>query len=239
MCVAEVMTGDPLTLELEDHLDLARTVMLSCRIRHLPVVRLGRLCGIISARDLAGVLSPAATPARQVMHSPVQTLAPGDPVALAAARLLEHGFSSLPVVEGEQLIGIVTSTDLVRAACELLGDEQVADLMTPAPLVTTAPDDPVGVAQLQMRAAHIRHLPVVDEGRLLGFVSDIELLSAQPDDLVAEVTVPVFVNVTANSGAVAAGRLLVRDRLDALPVLHRNELVGVLSAFDYLELLAA
>jgi CBS domain-containing protein len=237
--VSELMSRDPLTLELNDHLDVARTLMLSCRIRHLPVTRLGQLCGILSARDLAAVACLADTSAHQVMHSPVETLGPRDPVAAAAARMLRYGFSSLPVVDGGQLVGIVTSTDLVRAACDLLDGEPVSQLMTPAPLVTVEPQQPMSVARQKMREAHIRHLPVVDGGRLLGFVSDVEVLAAAPADFVSSALVPVFVSVAADSRAFVAGHLLVRDRIDALPVLGDDRLAGVLSAFDYLHLLTA
>src|SRR5207248_11253421 len=134
----EVMSEDPVTVGADETLEVAHRLMVASRIRHLPVLAGGRLCGILSSRDLAGAANELV--AARAMHAPVVTLGPEDSIAVAAERLLSHHFSSLPVMRDGQLAGIVTSTDLVRVACERLGDQPVSRLMTPMPLITADPE---------------------------------------------------------------------------------------------------
>jgi CBS domain-containing protein len=230
--VRAIMTEDPLTLEAGEGLDVAHALMVSCRIRHLPVTRAGHLCGIISARDLAGIALDT-TSAREVMHAPVETLDPDDSVQVAAGRLLARRFSSLPVLRAGRVVGIVTSTDLLRLLAERLTDEPVSRLMTPAPLMTVGPDESIAHALEQMQEGHIRHLPVVKEDELLGFVSDLDLLAARGQRSVREAMLARFLAVAPDTLAGDAARLLIRDRLDALPVTRDRRLAGVISAFDF------
>jgi CBS domain-containing protein len=237
--VATLMTADPLTLSPDDRLDEARVLMLSSRVRHLPVTDGARLMGMVSVRDLVGIADLHRRHAREVMHSPVETIAEGLPVTEAAARMMARRFHSLPVVHGSQLIGIVTSTDLVRLACAELDEQPVHLLMTPRPLATIEPDTPLDVARLLMKVEHVRHLPVVDGERLVGFLSDLDVLAIDTgsDRTVGEAMARECRELTPEMLAAEAGRILVRDRIDALPVLRRRLLVGVLSVFDFLRFL--
>jgi len=233
--VAAVMTEDPITMEANETLEVAHALMVSSSIHHLPVTSHGELCGILSARDLAGAAYDL--PARRVMHAPVETLAPEDSIHVAAERLLAHHFSSLPVLRDGKVAGIVTSSDLVRVACERLRDEPVSRLMTPSPLVTAERELTIGAALQRMKNAHIRHLPVLEGDELVGFVSDLDLLDGDGDATVGQAMAVRFTQVPEAAAAGIAGRLMVRDRLDALPVMRRGRLVGVISAFDFLRFL--
>jgi CBS domain-containing membrane protein len=235
------MTVDPLTLSPDDPLDQARVHMLSSRIRHLPVTQGAKLVGMVSARDLVGIADLHGRRAREVMHFPVETTVVDLPVAKAAGHLLLRRFSSLPVVQGSQeLIGILTTTDLVRLACTELSERPVANLMTPRPLATIEPETPLDVARLLMKVEHVRHLPVVEGDSLVGFLSDLDVLAVDPgsDLTVAGAMAREVRELSPGMPACEAGRILVRDRIDALPVLDRGHLVGVLSVFDYLRFLA-
>jgi acetoin utilization protein AcuB len=101
------------------------------RIRHLPVVDGdGRLCGIVTDRDLRHHLFEpeifraigtepverllSQTAVSEVMSSPVTSIDAGAGVDEAARVMLEAGLGSLPVLERGQVVGIVTETDLLR-----------------------------------------------------------------------------------------------------------------------------
>src|SRR5215470_10991845 len=160
--VHSVMSEAVVMVDPADTLDVAEALMFLAESRHIPVVRDGRLVGVISARDVLraqaqGIAKPHA---RDVMTEPPVTVGPYEAIATAARRMLDHRISSLPVVDEEELLlGIVTSTDLVRAAVDELretldddGDSPpVAKLMTPAPLLTVDPDERIDVLELLMK----------------------------------------------------------------------------------------
>jgi acetoin utilization protein AcuB len=101
------------------------------RIRHLPVLEDGRLVGIVSDRDLRSATPALGDPARaealrkilihEVMARKVATAHPDDPIEEAANAMRERKIGCLPVVEGEALVGIVTSSDVMEALVYLMG----------------------------------------------------------------------------------------------------------------------
>lgn len=118
----------------------------------------------------------------------VVTLPPSASVAGAIALLAERRIGAAPVVEGEEVVGIFSERDVIyclaskgAAALEL----SVADVMT-APVRTVAPDEPVLGALSLMTRRRIRHLPVADGGRLVGFVSIGDLVKHRIDRIEAE-----------------------------------------------------
>jgi CBS domain-containing membrane protein len=94
-------------------------MQLSC-FRHLPVVKEGRLVGVVSHHDLLGADTQKTV--REVMSDDVKTVTPQTPAHEAAYLILRHRIGCVPVVESDdRLVGIVTDTDFVRAAYLLLG----------------------------------------------------------------------------------------------------------------------
>jgi CBS domain-containing protein len=104
-------------------------------IRHLPVVDGERLVGMVSARDvrlgdpvLAASLAPLQSdivsgryrPIAMIMSQPVHTVSSSATLTAAAKLMLDHGISALPVVEEGRLVGILTTSDCLRAICSCL-----------------------------------------------------------------------------------------------------------------------
>jgi acetoin utilization protein AcuB len=117
MPVRQIMTRRVVTLRPETTLVEARRLLDEHRIRHLPVLVDGRLAGIVSDRDLrsaAGAHRPQ-TAVDEIMTPTPFTVGPDTRVEEAARLMLDHRVGGLPVVEAGQLVGIVTSDDLLRA----------------------------------------------------------------------------------------------------------------------------
>jgi acetoin utilization protein AcuB len=101
------------------------------RIRHIPVVKDKRLVGIISDRDLRDASPPLGDPERvstmkeiqleDVMTRKVITTHPEDTIVHAAREMYERKIESLPVVDEGKLLGIVTSSDVMRALIAVIG----------------------------------------------------------------------------------------------------------------------
>ena len=114
-----------------------------------------------------------------VMSRPVETVAPETPLRTAATTMIERDVGALPVVEDGDLVGLLTATDLVA----LVGDGTVHDRVTAGDVgrgdvVTTTPDTPVTDAAATMLDHLIHHLPVTEEGTVVGIVSSMDLAAA-------------------------------------------------------------
>lgn len=127
--VAHVMTSDVQTISINDSLSNANSFFRKNKMRHLPVVANNELVGILSQTDLLrisfgntfGDSQEGADEAifdmlsiNQVMkHSPV-TVHPDQTLKEAAEILAEREFHALPVVDNGKLVGIITTTDLIK-----------------------------------------------------------------------------------------------------------------------------
>jgi CBS-domain-containing membrane protein len=129
--VAEIMQPSPMTVRADDGLDMIEDLMSLARVRHLPVVDGERLVGVVSLRDLLAYSLTRAldfeprqrrvflksVDVREAMSERLITARPETPQTDAAALMLRHRIGCLPVVDGAgALVGIVTETDLLRAA---------------------------------------------------------------------------------------------------------------------------
>jgi len=127
--VDEIMTSSLFTLEADASLLDLHTLMRERNIRHVPVVADGELLGIVSNRDLLSATPVTSeekdsaylnTKVSEVMQTGVETISPSMNVRVAALTLESHKIGCLPVVENDKLTGIVTSSDFVAVAINLL-----------------------------------------------------------------------------------------------------------------------
>ncbi len=119
---------------------------------------------------------------RDIMRSPVVAVSPATTLQDAYRTMREKGFRHLPVLDGERLAGVVTDRDLRLATSALAPvpfppDSSVSAVMCREPL-TADPGDAVEDAARVMRERKIGCLPVVDDGRVVGIITGIDLLDA-------------------------------------------------------------
>ena len=110
----------------------------------------------------------------------VVTTGPRTTLADSVHLLVQHGIGAVVVVEDENPVGIFTERDLLRfMATEEpdLNETLVSELMT-RELVTATPGDGVADAMDTMRVKRIRHLPIMEDGEMVGIVSVRDVLDA-------------------------------------------------------------
>ena len=133
MRVRELMSTGVGTIEVRASCRDAVDEMYRRKVRHLPVVGSdGALVGIVTDRDLRHHLFARGpfehgdrhvddllrtVSVSDIMSSPVISVAPDEPLEVAARLMLEGKIGSLPVVEGGRPVGIITETDLLRQIC--------------------------------------------------------------------------------------------------------------------------
>ena len=128
----------------------------------------------------------AVTPAsqvRSVLVGPVATVVGGATLAEVAEALAADEIGALCVTEDGHLAGIVSERDVVAHVAVGADPEHLtaADVMS-NDLVTASPDESVLVAARRMEDAEIRHLPVLDDGRIAGIMSMRDLFTVLVDD---------------------------------------------------------
>jgi CBS domain-containing protein len=114
-----------------------------------------------------------------VMRVRVVTVEPTDSARTGVLRMLEEQVGSVAVCDGGRLVGIFTERDVLRLAGEgvSLDDVRIGDVMT-TELTKVSPDTSIVDAAGLMGARRIRHLPVVEDDRLLGLVGIRDVLGA-------------------------------------------------------------
>jgi acetoin utilization protein AcuB len=122
MLVEKRMIRNPETITPEDYLASGLAKMQKGGFRRLPVVQNGKLVGIITDRDLrehAGLLERTKTGA--TMTKDLLTVTPRVTLEQAAKLMLSHKISGLPVTDAGELVGIITTSDILQAFLDVLG----------------------------------------------------------------------------------------------------------------------
>src|SRR5690554_1332009 len=139
MKVRDVMTSDPVVVSPDTSIEAVLSMMLERGIRHVPVVDEDGIVGVVSDRDLTFIhsmpgvftmLSPADVKgvlessvatiikSRFLVDRDVVTVGPDDAIARAVEALLMYRIGALPVVEGDEVVGVVSVVDVLREAAD-------------------------------------------------------------------------------------------------------------------------
>ncbi len=136
MLVGERMRRNPITITEDVGVGEALRIMRENKIRRLPVLdRHGKLIGIVSEKDLLQASPSSATSlsifelnyllskltVKKIMGSPVITVDEQTPLEEAARIMADNRIGGLPVMRGDELVGIITETDLFKIFLEMLG----------------------------------------------------------------------------------------------------------------------
>lgn len=126
--VRDIMPDTMVTISEGDRLSTVEDIMTLGRVRHMPVTHAGKLVGVVSERDLLRASLSSLTQDRadahraflhgveigRVMSAPPVVIGPASSVEEAAQVMAEQKIGCLPVVDGDDLIGLITETDVLR-----------------------------------------------------------------------------------------------------------------------------
>jgi acetoin utilization protein AcuB len=137
MRVEELMTEKVFTVEPHDMIDRVFFLIHYEKVRHLPVVEKGKVVGIVSDRDMYKALGPKSNSnavdgnkdsselhvipkkVMNIMRRGVFTISPDTMASEAASIMAEHKIGALPVIKNDKLVGILSSTDILRVFAKL------------------------------------------------------------------------------------------------------------------------
>jgi len=216
--IALLMTRDPTMISPEATVAEAARIILSHRIRRLPVVEEGKLVGIITVADIVRKIAEMGYKESIGDCMGEKIIAIWDEMPLSVAgRIMELGrVKAAPILNLElELVGIITDRDLINAA--VIEDE------------TERSDLSLGSDEDKWTWEGMR-----DTMKLYYGISKMKL----PDKHVREIMVKDVVTATRNSGVSECAEKMSKNRFDQLPVIStRGKLTGILMDRDLLKVL--
>jgi tRNA nucleotidyltransferase (CCA-adding enzyme) len=179
---------------------------------------------------LDAIRSKARPPAvaADIMSSPVKTITPETVIEEAGRLMLRYGHTGLPVVKGDEVVGVISRRDVEKATHHGLGHAPAKGFMT-SNMIVASPATPVSIVRELMIQHDIGRLPVLKEGKLVGIVSRTDVLrtlhgesqvkhrkvysgssSDQPHKNIRELMyrglTPEYMEIMKHAGEIASGR---------------------------------
>jgi CBS domain-containing protein len=191
--VRSIMTQQITTLAHDSRISDAVDIIVRKKIGGLPIIDDdGVLNGIVTERDVLRVLGAerSTLTVENVMSSSLRVTNPDCTIANVAQDMTQYRFRRLPVVSDDVLYGIVTATDIMkylgsREVFSLLTTGNVAEVMElpvrtliAGDLFTTTPMQSINQAAREMLTRNIGALPVIEGSRLIGLVTEFDLVRA-------------------------------------------------------------
>jgi len=182
--VKGVMSDSVVTTSPNDDLFSTAKSLIDAGVRQLPVIQDNKLVGIISAMDILSSFvdhdyNPVKKSVGDVMVTDVISCKPDDEVSKIWNSMYKKSLSGLPVLKTGEVIGIVTSLDLMKGSVRISKESgktrtaKVSKVMK-TPALTTRPESSIINAAEFMVTKGVSRLPVVDEKKKLVGIVDVE-----------------------------------------------------------------
>ena len=261
MQIKNLMSENIITVDKDQNLTDALKLLRKHNVSRLPVTNNKELVGIISERDIANKLGSSKyenMPASRlhvssVMIKDVITVPQSMQLGEVAKIMLEKGIGSVPVMEDNEMVGIVSKADFVTLAVGIAFDKiSVKEIMCKN-LISVSPSERIVHARRQMIESHIGRLPVVDDETLVGMVTPKDLMRAfiefrksvpekyqksQIKDLLVEDIMssnPVF--VSKDMSITEISNIIMETGFNGLPVVENDKVIGIITQTDILRLI--
>jgi len=255
MKVKDVMTKDVIFVDKDVNLRQVLKLMKKHGITKIPVVEDKKLIGVITDNIIAyklGSIRKKGIPASRLHASSVtdkvfETVSPDTDVKTILKKVGEPGPTMLNVVVDDYLVGVVTKADLLPL---VTGDTKLRDIMNKQ-VITVSSEDRVIHARRIMIDENIARLPAVDDGKLVGVISDTEIAFALADIkrsfslgrqkhhleelLVGDVMKSPAIWTTSNISVTDAAKIMMKKNIGFLPIIENENIDGVVTRTDLLK----
>ena len=255
MKIREIMTKEVISVDKDEDLKHVLDLMKKHNITKIPVVEDKKLVGIatdslivyklgsIRKRDI----SASRMHASSVTEKKIDVISPDVDVEKILKMVGKPGPTMLPVVENDKLVGVVTKADLLF----LVDSKKPLNTIMQRKIHAVSPEDRLVHARRVMIDENVARLPVVDQGKLFGIISDIEIAFAfvklkksfslgrqkhRLDELLVKTVMKSPVLWTTRTvSAIEAAKIMMKHHIGSLPVIDNDELVGIVTRTDLLK----
>jgi len=174
MTVADYMTTEVVRIEIPGNRDDVLKILKRTGISGVPVLKERRLVGIITRKDL--LRKSDETQLGLLMTRDPVTVSPDTSVQEAARLLIEHNIRRLPVVDGGELVGLVSVADLIHALAQMRIKEEIKDRYV-SQTYALWEETPLPLVARIMEISGFEAIPILDaESRLQGIISERDLI---------------------------------------------------------------
>jgi CBS domain-containing protein len=251
----DVMQYGVVSIDRKEPVHKAVSLLIDRDISGVPVTCQGRLCGMLSERDLLRLVCRKEYLPGSVgdyMTENVVSFDVDDTLPAICKQLTENPFRRVPVLLHHQtLAGIITRADLIRvykdrfqpldaASCIPSDGELLAQDVMSHGLLTLPPDASLYDAMEMITRRHVTGLPIVDGTmRLLGIITEKDVLNCCIHPFPAQATVAAFMtsNVVAFDRKTSLDLIcecLIQKDFHRVPIVDEGRLVGIISRSDVL-----
>ncbi|MBS3778245.1 MAG: CBS domain-containing protein, partial [Candidatus Thermoplasmatota archaeon] len=179
MKVRDVMTTEIISVDKDVDLKYVMKLMKKNDVTKLPILEEKKLVGVVTDNEIAkklGAIRNRGVPASRlhassVMEKEIELVHQDDELSTILSKVGEPGPTMLHVVEGDDLIGVVTKADLLPL---VNSTKEVGEIMR-SEIHSVSPDDRVIHARRRMIDEDVARLPVINNGLLIGMISDIDI----------------------------------------------------------------
>ena len=254
---------EPVTIDKDRRLSDALSLLEKKKVDRLVVIEGGDVTGILTYADIADRLGVSKVIAVSIgrlhvssaMTDTVITVSPSDDVTDVAQLMIERGMSGCPVIDQEnKLVGVISKTQISELV-KKVEDVKVEDLMTSEGLLVVNPVERLIKARMEMLTAGYSGLPVIDDGRVLGLLTERTVAEAMarfsvevPDKYRASQIRQIRVVdamlkqpplISPEASISEAATLMLDSELNTLPVVGAgNQLMGIIGATDFTRFVA-
>lgn len=252
MKVKDVMTKDIISIDKDVELKYVLKLMKKHEITKIPVVEDKKIIGMITDNIIAYKLGskrkkgvPASRlHASSVTDKKIECISADTDVKSILKKVGKPGPTMLCVIEDDKLIGIVTKADLLGM---VESKKQIKEIMTKN-IRTVLTDDRVIHARRIMIDENIARLPVLNQGKLAGIISDNEIAFAlanikrsfpmgkqkhQLDELLVKDVMKIpAIWTDANITVSEAAKIMLKNHVGCLPLIENDNVVGIITRTD-------
>ena len=261
MQIKNLMSEDLITVDKDQNLSDALKLLRKHNVSRLPVTNNKELVGIISERDIANKLGSSkyeSMPASRlhissVMVKDVFTVPKEMQLEDVAKLMLDNGIGSVPVMDDEKMVGIVSKADFVTLATGIAFDKITVKEIMSKELMTVSSTERIVHARRQMIESNVGRLPVVDDEELVGMITSKDLMRAFIDFrkkvpekyqksqikelLVEDIMSTNPTSVTKDMSITEISQIIMETGFNGLPVVEDGKVVGIITQTDILKLI--
>ena len=262
MQIKNLMSTSLITIDKDQNLSDALKLLRKNRISRLPVLNNKELVGIISERDIAKKLGSSkyeSMPASRlhvssVMVKDIISVPQSMRLAEVANIMLENGIGSVPVMEDDKMVGIVSKADFVTLAIDGEYEKICTKEIMTKDIISVSPSERLVHARRVSIDNKVGRLPVMDDEELVGMITSKDLMRAFIDfrknvpekyqkSQIKEVLIEDIMStnpcvVSKDTPICEVSKIMMETGYNGLPVVENDKVIGIITQTDILRLIS-